>query len=233
MTPRSTASLAFTFLLLVGCGQATSTPVADDPEPTAPTETSSATRPLDDFPLTRGYPDTNGDDGSPVVVTDESGVAPLTFCDRPAWSLDVPVAPADVVGAPYTGEAEDVRGRTLVRYDDAGLAAKALATLRLAIETCPEEVVGGTAQVYTGTTRPAGDEAFTITHRYRSDYGFDTGLEVIDVVRVGDLVLLSSEYGEGGGSEESIRRSQREVTDQTDALLPSLCEYATPIRQGC
>jgi hypothetical protein len=230
MTPRSTASLAFAFLLLVACGQATSAPVADDPEPLAPSETSSTTRPLDDFPLARGYPDTNGDDGSPVVVTDESGVGPLTFCDRPGWSLDVPVAPADLVGATYTGEAEDFRGRTLVRYDDEGLAAKALATLRDAVEVCPEEAVGGTAQVYTGTSRPAGDDAFTITHRYRAEHGYDTGLEVIDVVRVGDLLLLTSEYGEGGGSEESIRRSQREVTDQSDALLPSLCEYATPIR---
>ena len=142
MTPRSTTSLALACLLLVGCGRATSTPVADDPEPTAPTETSSATRPLDDFPLARGYPDTNGDDGSPVVVTDESGVAPLTFCDRPAWSLDVPVAPADVVGATYTGEAEDVRGRTLVRYDDEGLAAKALATLRLRDRDLPRGGLG-------------------------------------------------------------------------------------------
>jgi len=83
--PRS-ASLALLWLLLVACGQATSAPAADDPEPTrsatpstSPTpspsspQTSSATRPLDDFPLARGYPETNGDDGSPVRVTDESG----------------------------------------------------------------------------------------------------------------------------------------------------------------
>ena len=35
--------------------------------------TTPAVRPLDDFPLARGYPATNGNDGSPVRVTDESG----------------------------------------------------------------------------------------------------------------------------------------------------------------
>jgi len=177
--PRS-ASLTLLWLLLVACGQATSAPAADDPEPTrsatpstSPTpspsspQTSSATRPLDDFPLARGYPETNGDDGSPVRVTDESGVGDLTFCGRPARSLAEPVAPADLIGTTYTGEAEDSRGCTLVRYDDEGLAAKALAMLRLAVEECPEDEEGGTALVYTGTNRHTGNEAFTITERYR------------------------------------------------------------------
>ena len=224
-------NLALASLLLVACGQATSAPAADDPDTTptpTPTPTSSTTRPLGDFPLTRGYPEHNGDDGSPVVVTEQTGLGPLTFCDRPAWSMEVPAVPADSVGTTYTGEAEDFRARTLVRYDDEALAAQALAALRLAVEECPEGEIGGTAQVYTGSTRHTGDEAFTITHRYRSEYGFDTGLEVIDLVRVGDLLFLSSEYGEGGGSDESIRRGRRQVTDQSDELLPWLCEYAVP-----
>jgi hypothetical protein len=48
------------------------------------------------------------------------------------------------------------------------------------------------------------------------------------VVRVGDLLLVNWDYGEGGGSEETIRRSQRTVTDQSDDLLPDLCAYAIP-----
>lgn len=247
MTPWSATSLALVSLLLVGCGTATSTPAADDPEPTSPPtltsspaspatspsspQTSSAVRPLEHFPLARGYPETNGDDGSPVVVTAESGVDALSFCGRSAWSPDPPVETVDLVGTTYTGEAEDFRGRTLVRYAEEALAAEALATLRLAVEQCPEEEVGGTAQVYTGAERRAGDEAFTITHQYRGDYGFDTGLKVFDAVRVGDLVLLSWEYGEGGGSDASIRRSRGEVTDQSDALLPDLREYAIRLRR--
>ena len=74
--------------------------------------------------------------------------------------------------------------------------------LRDAIEACPEEEVGGTTQVYELVPGDSADGSFFVKHRYRSDYGFDTGLEVIGVVRLDDLVLLSFEYGEGGGSGE-------------------------------
>lgn len=246
MTPWSATSLALVSFVLVGCGTATSAPATDDPEPTPPPTltsspasstrapsspaTSSPVRPLEHFPLAQGYPETNGNDGSPVLVTAESGVEALSWCGRPVWSPDVQGETVDLVGTTYTGEAEDFRGRTLVRYAEEALAAQALATLRLAIEQCPEEEVGGTAQVYTGADRRAGDEAFTITHRFRGEYGFDTGLEVIDAVRVGDLVLLSWDYGEGGGTDESIRRSQRELAAQSDALLPDLGVYAIRLR---
>jgi hypothetical protein len=229
MTPWSATSLALLSLLLVGCGTATTAASGDDPAPTPSPTITSPVLPLEHFPLARGFPETNGNDGSPVVVSAESGVDALSFCGRAAWSPDA-VGTIDLVGTTYTGEAEDFRGRTLVRYAEEALAAQALATLRLAVEQCPEEQVGGTAQVYAGADRDAGDEAFTITHRYRGEYGFDTGLEVVDVVRVGDLVLLSWEYGEGGGSDESIRRSQREVIDQNDALVPDLGEYAIRLR---
>ncbi len=208
--------------LLTGCGTATSAPLADDPGPTP----SSDIRPLDDFPLARGYPATNGNDGSPVRVTDGSGVEDLVFCGRMAWS---PERATDVVGATYTGEAEDFRGRTLARYDGQD-ADGVVDRLRDAIEACPEEEVGGTAQVYELMPGDSGDDSFYVTHRYRGDYGFDTGLEVIGVIRLDDLVLLTFEYGEGGGSAESIRRSVGEVVEQSSALMPELCEYA---RQPC
>jgi len=100
--------------------------------------------------------------------------------------------------------------------------------LRLAVEECPEDEEGGTALVYTGTNRHTGNEAFTITERYRGEYGFATGLDVYDVVRVGDLLLVNWAYGEGGGSDENVTWSQRAVTDQSDNLLPEMCEYAIP-----
>jgi hypothetical protein len=216
--------------LVTGCGAATSARVAEDtatptatstPTPTHPVP-SSTVRTLDDFPLVRGYPATNGDDGSPVVVTNKSGVEDLVFCGQQAWS---PAGTADVVGTTYTGEAEDFRGRTLARYEGEG-ATGAVARLREAVAACPVEKVGGTEQVYDVMPGDSADESFFITHRYRSDYGFDTGLEVIGVLRLDDLVLLSFEYGEGGGSADSIRRSVREVVEQSDAFMPELCEYA-------
>jgi hypothetical protein len=230
--------------LLTGCGTATPITVGEDPgstpnssasttaaatTPPPPAQSSSATRPLDDFPLARGYPETNGDDGSPVVVTRHPGLEQLILCGRPAWTPELPVAPVDLVGARYTGEAEDSRGITLVRYADIPLAAKAMAMAQAGVARCPEEADG--ARTYSGLDRQVGDEAFTITQRFRTEYGFDTGLVVYDFVRVGDLLLINWDYGEGGGSEATIASSRRAVTDQSDDLLPELCAYATPIRQ--
>jgi hypothetical protein len=229
--PKS-ARLAILPLLLVACGTATSTPAADDSEPTATPPTSASPSPsasptqepvsLDDFPLARGYPETNGNDGSPVVVTGTSGVEKLVFCHDAGWTPRAPVAPVDLIGTTYTGEAEDFRGRTLARYADAEEADSALTYLRRAVEVCPED----DGRVHDITPRHGGDGAYLVTVRYRGEYGFDTGLEVIDVVRVGDLVLLNWEYSEGGGSDETIRSATREVTDQSDALLARMCDYS-------
>jgi hypothetical protein len=102
--------MALASLLLVGCGTGTSAPTAADPEPTpgsSTSQTSTPVRPLERFPLTVGYPETNGDDGSPVEVTGTSGLDELVPCDEAAWTPQSPVAPVDLIGATYTGEAED------------------------------------------------------------------------------------------------------------------------------
>jgi hypothetical protein len=241
MTPRSTACVALASLLLVACGPATSAPTADDPDPTpSPTPTtplpsspgssspatSSPVRPLERFPLAVGYPGTNGNDGSPVEVTGTSGLDELVLCHEGAWTPEVPIAPVDLIGATYTGEAEDWRGITLARYPDEAAAERVVTHVRTVVGSCPDD--GETGSAYAFASRKVGDEGLTITQRYRGEYGFSTGLTVYDFVRVGDLLLVSWRSGEGGGSGETIRLSQRAVTDQSDALLPGLCEYAVP-----
>ena len=143
---------------------------------------------------------------------------------------DLLLPPVDLIGTTYTGEAEDIRGRTLVRYEDEPLAAKALAMLRLAVEQCPEDEAGGTAQVYTGpSSATPATGAFTITHRYRGEQGFDTGLEVIDAVRVGDLA--PAELGVRRGRRFRRRRSRRASGKSPTRATPccrDLCEYAVP-----
>ncbi len=72
---------------------------------------------LGDVPLADGYPEVNGNDQTPVEVTQTPGLTDLVLCDRTAWSPGDPVPSADLIGATYTGEAEDFRARTLARYD--------------------------------------------------------------------------------------------------------------------
>jgi hypothetical protein len=97
------------------------------------------------------------------------------------------------------------------------------------VKRCHEESGDdGFGTVQSGEGRAVGDSGYTITQRFRGPYGFDTGLVVYDLVRVGDLLLLDWQYGEGGGSGETIEQSRSRVTDQSDDLLPELCEYAEP-----
>ena len=156
----------------------------------------------DDFPLAAGLPDVNGDDGSPVTVTDTPTWTEVELCGEVVWSLDGPVAGRDLAGASYTGEAEDTRSRLLAVYDDSLDSQEALDTLRDSYAACPDGSVGGTDQVYEVVASEQGSAV--VTHRYRTDGRFDTGLEVIEIVSVGNALYLSSYYGEGGGSADTI-----------------------------
>jgi hypothetical protein len=222
--------LAPTLTLLValaGCADAASTAGPESATPSASPSASEtpATSPSDltEVALADGYPSHNGDDHTPVRVTRTSGLADVVLCDRTGWSPDGPVPAADLIGATYTGEAEDVRARTLARYDTPADAQQALRKLGDVVEDCATERVGGTEQVYSIHDLAAGQDGFLVMHRYRSDYGFDTGLELIGVVRVGDLLLLDLLYGEGGGSPESIAAS-RDFRSRTAAgVVTAMC----------
>jgi hypothetical protein len=178
------------------------------------------------FPLATRYPDTNGNDGTPVDVTEVAPVDRIEFCSGLWWSLDARVAPVDVIGATYTGEAEDFRARTLARYPEVHAAQIAVTDLLVIAQDCPEHEAGGTVQVYTVKEREAGEDAVVVTRRYRGEHGFDTGLELFDAVRVGDLLLMNQAYGEGGDSDESTRRTTERLTSQTDALVEKMRELA-------
>jgi hypothetical protein len=227
MNRLSWAAYAALVGVLAACGTATSAPTADSgPAPTSQPPAPSATeRPLTQVPLTQGWPKTNGDDGSPVEVTGRPGLDKLVLCHEAAWTPDAPIAPVELVGSTYTGEAEDSRGLTLARYDGFMAAQDVMDHVRAVVESCPvdhEQVTHSSL-----ADRRAGDGAFLVTQRWRTDYGFATGLVVYDFVRVGDLLLVSWASGEGGGSDESIALSQHAVTSQSDDLVPVMCDYSS------
>jgi hypothetical protein len=172
--------------------------------------------------LTVGYPDTNGDDGSPVTTTAEPGITALTFCGATAWD---PAGAAERAGATYTGEAEDFRGRTLAVYDDAAGARSALATLRSTVEDCPVMSEGGSDQVFEPVTLEAGDESFAFTQRYRTGGRFDTGLTVYQAVRVGNALYVAFAYGEGGGSPETIASGVERLGTDSQGVVDQLCVF--------
>lgn len=210
-------------------GSPRSAETADGSEPPAPTgsATPGAGTPgetiPEDFPLTAGYPATNGNDGSPVHATDEPGIADLVLCGRTAWSPVEPVRAADVAGASYTGEAEDFRGRALAVYAHEDQARTALSALADQVDRCGSEMITGTEQVWS-TVRRDG-ESVVVTHRFRGDQGFDVGLEVIQAVRRGNALLVAFQYGEGGGSAAAIDQSIKRLRVESSPVIDAMCRF--------
>jgi hypothetical protein len=192
---------------------------APDPSSSAPPSDALA-----DFPLDLGYPETNGGDGSPVEVTGTPGLGTVELCGAVAW--DPANDTTDVIGVQYSGEAEDFRGRTLAVYESEAQATDALDAATSAVEDCPEEPSqdeSGGANVYDPVDVDLGDQAVVWTLRYRTpDDRMDTGLTVYHLVRVGNAVYASYEYGEGGSTDESIANAVDRSTDQARPIVEAM-----------
>jgi len=138
----------------------------------------------------------------------------------------------DLIGVEFRGEAEWSLGRTLVLYPSEEAAANAVSSARDAVVGCPDEP----AQDGYGTTHevldiPLGDQSVVWTDTYWSasegEHLHDTGLTVYHLVRVGQAVLASYEYGEGNGSEESRARAVAEATRADRDVVEAMRDLAT------
>ena len=129
----------------------------------------------------------------------------------------------DLIGVEFRGEAEYVRGRTLVLYPDAAAATAAVTAARAAVAACPDEPDGtGQGTTHTVTHMSLGDQAVVWTDTFYSVHDgerqHDTGLVVYELVRVGRTVLLGYEYGEGNGSPASREQAITRTTHEGRAL---------------
>jgi len=213
-------------LLVIGCGAERPDEVAESGSRSAATPSPTSTPalpagPLAAFPLDLGYAEENGDDGSPVLVTDQPGLHRLDYCGRLAW--DPRAGTTDLIGVEFRGEAEWARGRTLVRYPTVEAATAVIESARAAVEACHEEPLEDDYDyVAVHTVQDGlrlGDQSlgWTDTGGFRQDdeIQFDTGLTVYHLVRVGRAVLGSYEYGEGNSGPDSPA-----IDDAIEADLP-------------
>ncbi|WP_110206377.1 hypothetical protein [Nocardioides daejeonensis] len=190
--------------------------VTEAPEQSPPAQGGVGVLP-DSIDLAQGYPRTNGD-GSPVEVaskiTEQSGVMAFDLCRSPAWD---PSEALDLRGVTYTGEAEDLRSRALALYPDEAAAEAAITRIHEAVDACAEEGAGDggvTTLVHAPTQVRAGDSGFGFTTRYRTEeQGLDPGLTTYQFARVGNLVLVAMEYGEGGFQLEQQVQQLDEATE--------------------
>jgi hypothetical protein len=204
----------------------TKKPKTPSPHPTVDT-VPEVSGPLADFPLDLGYPDVNGDDGSAVAITAKPATRRFEACDRTVW--DPRHGATDVIGVEFRGEAEYVRGRTLVRYPDADAASAAVAAAHDAIAACSDEPdgegQGGTTHTLTDESL-GGDQSLVWTDTYYSlnngEKQHDTGLVVYLVARVGRAVLLAYEYGEGNGTPATRAQAMTRSTHAERTLVDEM-----------
>jgi hypothetical protein len=218
-------------LLLVGCGHeqhdaltVSSTSSTADP---TPSPARARADPLADFPLDLGYPEENGDDGSPVQITTTPATRRFRLCDLTAW--DPRHGTTDLRGVRFRGESEYARGRTLTLYPGTGAAGVAVTRAREAVEACADEPDGqGQGTTHTMVERSLGDQSVVWTDTFYSVNGgerqHDTGLVVYEVVRVGRAVLLAYDYDEGNGTPASRRQSIARSVRQEGPLVARMRE---------
>ncbi len=184
------------------------------PTPTPTASPGAPSGPLADFPLDLGYDDENGDDHSPVEVTDQPGLRRIDLCGRLVW--DPHASTTDLIGVEFRGEAEWSRGRTLVLYPSEHDAADAVTSAHDAVVGCRDAGEDGYGTTHDVLDISLGDQSVVWADTYWStsegERLHDTGLTVYHLVRVGRAVLGSYEYGEGNGSDESRERSVAEAT---------------------
>lgn len=240
LLPRTAlAALAVVGVLLTGCGEERvgAPPQAGDAVPAAAPAAPAPPEVPADFPLAAGLPATNGDDATPVEVTDRPTWTEVRLCGEVAWSRQVPLAVSDLAGASYTGEAEDSRSRLLALYADPAGARQALDALVAAYTACGVEGVGGTDQVHEVVA--TGPGSATVTHRYRGDQGFDTGLELVQLRVVGRALFLGSYYAEANGDQASVdaftafaERSSQPVWDAMAVFADRPAATDVPLAAG-
>ena len=226
MFPRS-ASLALASLLLVACGQATSAPAADDPEPmpsatpsTSPSPTEDAawlTTIPDDIPLDVELPP----HGSEFALREVASEPDSPGID---WCGPIPTLAAsrtDIAGWSATGP-EYAEWRVLRVYESDEAARTATTLLTEHAAACHGEEQDDSASLL--GRRPSalpGDESFTVVQTYQYNGLPTLGATFWEVVQVGKALLLTGTYGEYDPTtslDSGIRHHAKEVAPIVDAL---------------
>ena len=182
-----------------------------------------------DFPLTDGFPTTNGD-GSPVVMDSSIG-GQIELCGSNV--LDVRRAVAQV-RVDYVGESEDRSARTLVLYPDERLAAAALHTVRAGVAACEREPIGDHLALVRNPLAldlPT-EETYAFAERVwntAEQPTFKSDLTLYELGRTGNALLLITSYG-SPGDDGLLTSEPARIGERAAATLAAMCRFAA---QGC
>lgn len=195
---------------------------APQPMP-APAHTWTQTIPAG-FPLTDGMPD-----GSRVMRADVQDA--LQPCGTQAWSFDGPVRTTDHASAWYTQDSEGGRTRGLAVYPTGDDASRAMRLIRRDVGACPSQDVQGPSN-QTFTWEPAasdlGDDSAVWVSRYSDPSGLTGEMDVVQVVQVGNALLVDHAHGTGAGDSAVVDQLVGQLADATSPILADLCVFSDP-----
>lgn len=195
-----------------------------DPAAPSPSLTPSqvASSPLDAIDLTATMPP--NDDGQPIEQThDGTGLSELTFCEtgQPLQGDDR----TDSVSAASSGpEYSDTR--ELVLYADDEAAARVLDNLVDAALGCPREESGpGSVTLHEVTRSDIGEDSSVVSATYEQDGTVGLGAEIVQLVRVGNALLVTSGYSEWDPTRLEPVRAQYAADIAT--IVEQMCVFAS------
>ena len=177
------------------------------PEPSAPPAPT-----LPHVDLTAGLPEDGGDYEVTEQNPDGVGIAPVEMCGRTVWPVEGAAGGTRRLTASASGP-EHFEGRDLVVYADTEVAGNAMAPFRHAAERCRRS--GN--QVWTPLQQDTGHDTVTVGLTYTDGLGSS----VLQVTRVGAMLLLVTTYGEG--SLDALPDQAVDVTRTTTGITRQLC----------
>ncbi len=194
------------------------------PEPTEPS--NWVTTIPDDFPLTIDMPREDWD-GTPVAMTDdlEDGIPVIDVCGETLFSTE---GAADAASTRYGGEgAGDVILRTLTLRASDTEATKVMDDAAAALAACPGETIGGLEHVYGDQFIPLAEQSLIYSDRIRTEGGFDPGVGVTGLARVGNAVVVTKVWASfGGDSGKGVGETVADVVQSLQILTGEMCLFS-------
>lgn len=195
-----------------------------DPAP-APTQTEDPT-PAPTTWLTEipeGFPVTEGmtDQGEPT----EGDLDAFPLCDT---AYPTSRGTADSVTYFFSDDGESSATRVFQLWPDDAAAQESLSGLVAAIEACPQQPSMGGEDVIETRHLPfdlGGDDSVTFAQQYVADDGLLSQLTTVEVTRVGNAVLVDSNFGNAGG-DEAIAIATEILADNSETTRAAMCVFA-------
>ena len=186
--------------------------VTQDAEPTWLTEVPEG------FPVTEGMVTSEGDlangDLDAFALCDFAYPRPQGTVHAETWF--------------FSGDGESSATRTFQLWPDDSTAEESLTRLIEAIEACPQQpTLGGEDIIETRRLDfdLGGDDSVTFTQQVVADDGLVSQLTTVEVTRVGNAVLVDSNYGSAGG-DEAIAVATQVLADHSQVTRDAMSVFS-------